>query len=90
MANGKPGRPKGARNRRTAELLDAVAEAREKYGAPGPIEVLVKFLKSADAELRLRAAEKLMPYMHPKLRASEIKLDQERGNVILNIVPRKE
>jgi hypothetical protein len=60
--NAGQGRPKGARNRRTAELL-ALADSGET-----PVEFGLKIMRDETKDLttRLHAARFVVPYLHPR------------------------
>lgn len=63
------GRPKGAKNKRTVELLRRAAES--EYADPIDFMLSVMCDKNADMELRVRAAGLAAPYLRAKLTASE-------------------
>jgi hypothetical protein len=59
------GRPQGARNKRTQEILDLIAERGDK----DPLDFLSEVISSENhypAELKVQAANYLTPYLHSK------------------------
>lgn len=63
------GRPKGAKNKRTVELLRRAAES--EYADPVDFMLSVMADKTVDMDLRVRAAGLAAPYLRSKLTASE-------------------
>jgi hypothetical protein len=62
--SGNPnGRPKGSRNRRTQEILDAIRERGDK----DPVDALSEIVTTTtNQELKVQAANILAPYLHSK------------------------
>jgi hypothetical protein len=82
----RPGRPKGAKNKRTVELLQEAEKAAAAIGAivPGVFSgdahsLLMAIYKNPThkIELRLDAAKAAAPYEKPKLASTELKSDAE-------------
>jgi len=69
----KPGRPKGARNKRTKAVEEAISSA-----GGSPLEFLLAIMQSDNAHPRDRtqAAIAAAPYVHAKLSSTEVKLPE--------------
>lgn len=68
--------------------LEAFAERYDTLSTiyADPVQVVFEIMTRADDELRLRAAETLMAYRYPKLKALENKKPQEGPSQVFNIV----
>lgn len=65
------GRPKGGRNRKTAEAI-AIAEA----GGETPLDVLLRLMRtSADIATIIDCAKAAAPYVHARLSNVDAKID---------------
>jgi len=65
----RPGRPKGARNKRTQELYDAAKEA-----GMMPVDYMLQEMRddSNPKEFRMDAAKAAAPYLHQRLKSLEV------------------
>ena len=68
----RPGRPKGAKNKRTQAVEAAVAAS-----GITPLEFMLDVLQNdvADIKDRMWAAQNAAPYVHAKLSSTEVKAD---------------
>lgn len=68
------GRPKGSRNKRTQEVLNAAA----KEGIT-PLDYMLKVMRDEDESpaTRLDAAKSAAPYLHPRLQTTTVKGDAD-------------
>jgi hypothetical protein len=77
------GRPKGSRNRRTAELV----EAAQKSGIL-PLDFLLSVMrdKNAPRDVRIEAAKAAAPYLHARLNSVNVnaKVDGPAPRVVMN------
>lgn len=69
---GKPGRPKGAKNKRTKAVEAAIARA-----GITPLEFMMNMLRDEGAPLddRKWAAQSAAPYVHAKLTAADVTVE---------------
>lgn len=69
LSNNPNGRPKGALNKRTQQMIDAVIAKGQT-----PLEYMVSVMHNTenDEAFRLDAAKAVAPYIHPKLSSTEI------------------
>jgi hypothetical protein len=85
------GRPKGSINKRSEAFREMVLNLSPNYKHPGEILMEAANNEELPIELRLMAAEKLMPYLEPKLRVQEITAAVDANStftgVIFNAVP---
>ncbi len=72
------GRARGTRNRRTEEQARAIAES-----GLTPLEYLMSVVRdtTADQAVRIDAAGKAAPYVHPRLATTEVSLNSSRRHV---------
>lgn len=67
----KPGRPKGALNKRTAAMIEAIGTK------VTPLEYMLSVLHNEEAkpEQRMMAAVQAAPYIHAKLTSTDAKIE---------------
>ncbi|MGL4852199.1 MAG: hypothetical protein ACRC3Z_06090 [Phocaeicola sp.] len=73
------GRVKGSRNKLTQALLDRVAARQEDNLSLEDVVMDIAYDPNQPAELRLKAAAKILDIVHPKSASVEVTLDDETG-----------
>lgn len=71
-----PGRPKGSRNKRTIQQIEAV-----KASGLTPLEYLVSVYQNEEnpETMRLKAASDAAPYVHQRLSAVDMDISSEKN-----------
>lgn len=68
----RPGSPKsGGRQKGTPNKINSAFAERVRESGKDVVGVMLEFLDSPDEDMRFAAAKELLPYLHPKLRATE-------------------
>lgn len=100
--NNPNGRPKGSLNKRTELVIEIIEQSRLSpidfdlavlnwdLGILGLSEEQIKEIDTrTQLELRQKASDALKPHAYPKLKATEISIDKDSGNIIqLNYTPK--
>lgn len=73
------GRVKGSRNKLTQALLDRVAARQEDNLSLEDVVMDIAYDPNQPAELRLKAAAKILDIVHPKSASVEVTLDDENS-----------
>jgi hypothetical protein len=80
------GRPKGSRNKRTLELVQR-AEAKGISPLDLMLQVMHDLWQEGDRLAAFACAEKIAPYLHPRLAAVEQKVEAEVRQTVVNGEP---
>src|SRR5436305_615344 len=80
------GRPKGSRNKRSLELIQR-AETKGISPLDLMLEVMHGYWREGDRLAAFACAEKIAPYLHPKLAAVEQKVEAQVRQTVINGEP---